>query len=219
MRKQSAIVISGLCVIAAGCGGGSKAIPPGSDGTVVFTDSLADNHNGWIDVPQTPHRNGRWDWNDVPRNGGMASPDALPAARIPAGVSVAVGVEMRDGAALRVVSCHEFGPANEFGGAYELGIDGRRALIRENTEHNPPLVLAVKNLPEPNGRHVVLEGRCVPDGKAVALTLLVNGKVIVQARSTNPLPQGVVGLHAFSRPDSPGPADLTWDHFVVRRAS
>jgi hypothetical protein len=219
MRLQIAL-IAGLCAVAAGCGGGSKSIPTGTDGAVLFSDSLADNHNGWIDVPQTPHRNGRWDWNDVPSNSAvMAAPDALVHVKLPAGVSVAVNVEMRHGAALRVISCHEYGTASTFQGAYELGIDGRRALIRELKLNNPPLVLAAKTLPVSNGRRTHLVARCIPDGGAVALTLLVDGKVVAQARAKHPLPNGVVGLHAFARPDSHGPADLTWDDFVVRRAS
>jgi hypothetical protein len=216
--RTTVVLVAGLCALVAGCGGGSKAIPTGTDGPLVFRDSLADNHNGWIDFPQTPHRNGRWDWNEVPRGGAMAAPDALPEAKVPAAVSVGVNVVMRRGAALRVVSCHEFGSATQFEGAYELGIDGRRALIRELRRNNPPHVLAAKSLPVPEGRRVRLVGRCLPDGKAVALTLLVDGKVVAQARASRPLPQGVVGLHAFARPDSRGPADLTWDDFVVRQA-
>jgi hypothetical protein len=219
MRLQIAL-ITGLCTLAASCGGSSKSIPAGADGPVVFRDSLADNHNGWIDVPQTPHRGGRWDWNDVPGNAAvMAAPDALGRMKLPAAVSVAVNVEMRRGAALRVISCHEYGTAQTFPGAYELGIDGRRALIRELKLNNPPRVLAAKTLPVPNGRRTHLVARCIPDGGAVALTLLVDGKVVVQARAKHPLPNGVVGLHAFARPDSKGPADLTWDDFVVRRAT
>src|SRR5205807_10510982 len=133
-----------------------------------------------------------------PRGGAMASPDELPQAKVPTAVSVAVNVGMRQGAALRVISCHEYGPATTFGGAYELGIDGRRALIRELKLKNPPRVLAVKPLPVANGRRVRLVARCIPDGKAVALTLLVDGKVVVQARAAHPLPAGIVGLHAFA---------------------
>jgi hypothetical protein len=43
--------------------------------------------------------------------------------------------------------------------------------------------------------------------------------VVAQARASRPLPHGVVGLHAVARPDSAGPADLTWDDFVVREAA
>jgi hypothetical protein len=220
MRLQIALV-AGLCVaVATGCGSGSKSIPTGTDGAVVFRDSLADNHNRWIDVPQTPHRNGRWDWNDVPRGSiVMAAPDALPQAKVPAAVSVEVNVEMRRGAALRVISCHEYGTASSVEGAYELGIDGRRALIRELKLNNPPRVLAAKPQPVANGRRTRLVARCIPDGNAVALTLLVDGKVVAQARAAHALPAGVVGLHAIARPDSAGPADLTWDDFVVRNAN
>jgi hypothetical protein len=218
MRPQL-VLVAGLCALATGCGSGSKSIPAGADGAVVFRDSLVDNHNGWIDFPQTPHRDGRWDWNDVPRGIVMADPDALAHAKLPAAVSVAVNVEMRHGAALRAISCHEYGTSKTVEGAYELGIDGRRALIRELKLNNPPLVLAAKSLPVANGRRVRLTARCVPDGTAEALTLLVDGKVVAQARAAHPLPAGVVGLDAVARPDSAGTADLTWDGFVVRNAA
>ncbi|HET7047449.1 MAG TPA: hypothetical protein VFI54_04190 [Solirubrobacteraceae bacterium] len=219
MRLQI-VLVAGLCALAAGCGSGSKSIPTGTDGAVVFRDSLADNHNGWIDIPQDPHRNGRWDWNDVPRNSvEMADPDALHHAKLPAAVSVGVNVEMRHGAALRVISCHEYGTPSTVEGTYELGIDGRRALIRELKLNNPPRVLAAQPLPVANGRRARLVARCVPDGDAVALSLLVDGKVVAQARAAHPLPAGIVGLHAVARPDSAGPADLTWDDFIVRNAA
>lgn len=218
MRLQI-VLVAGLCALATGCGGGSTSIPTGTDGAVVFRDSLADNHNGWLDVPQTPHRDGRWDWNDVPRGIVMADPDALHHAKLPTAVSVAVNVEMRHGAALRVISCHEYGTPSTVEGAYELGIDGRRALIRELKLNNPPRVLTAKPLPVANGRRTRLVARCIPDSSAVALTLLVDGKVVAQAREAHPLPAGNVGLHAVARPDSAGPADLTWDDFVVRNAA
>jgi hypothetical protein len=218
MRLQL-VLVAGLCVLATGCGGGSKSIPTGTDGAVIFRDSLADNHNGWLDLRVMPHRNGRWDWNDLPHGIVMAAPDAFMHMKLPAAVSVAVNVEMRHGAALRVISCHEYGTPRTVEGTYELGIDGRRALIRELKLNNPPRVLAAKSLPVANGRRVRLVARCIPDGDAVALTLLVDGKVVAQARAAHPLPAGIVGLHAVARPDSAGPADLTWDDFVVRNAT
>jgi hypothetical protein len=218
MRLQI-VLAAGLCALAVGCGDGSKSIPVGSDGAVIFRDSLADNHNGWLALRLTPHRNGRWDWNDLPHGIVMADPDALHHTKLPAAVSVAVNVEMRHGAALRAISCHEYGTPSTVEGTYELGIDGRRALIRELKLNNPPRVLAAKSLPVANGRRVRLVARCIPDGTAVALTLLVDGKVIIQARAEHPLPAGIVGLHAVARPDSAGSADLTWDDFVVRNAT
>jgi hypothetical protein len=218
--KPQIVLVAGLCALAAGCGSGSESIPTGTDGAVIFRDSLADNQNGWIDVAQTPHRNGRWDWNDVPRDTiVMASPDTFKHIKLPSAVSVGVNVEMRHGAALRVISCHEYGTPSTVEGAYELGIDGRRALIREIKLNNPPRVLAAKSLPVANGRRTRLVARCIPDGNAVALTLLVDGTVVAQARAAHALPAGIVGLHAVARPDSPGKADLTWDDFVVRRAT
>jgi hypothetical protein len=212
-------VMAGACVAAVGCGGGSDGIPAGVDGKVLFRDSLADNSNGWIDVEQTPHRDGRWEWNEIPGDGARTAPDSFLAAKVPAAVSVGVNVEMRDGAALRGLFCREHGNDQDLQGTYELGIDGRRALIREQKRNNPPRVLAANDVVIPNGKRVNLTARCIPDGKGLALTLLVDGKQVAQARDDDPPARGDVGLFAIARPDSPGPANLTWDTFVVREGA
>ena len=217
---RMALTVAAACVAGTGCGDGSTAIPAGADGPVVFQDSLADDSSGWFEHEMAPHRDGRWEWDALPAPGVKGAPDALPAARTPEAVSVAVDVTMREGAGLRAVACRQGPPAeNGFEGAYELGIDGRRALIRKIKVNEPPLVLAAKDLPVSNGKRARLVGRCLPDDEGLALTLVVDGKVVAQARDARPRPNGTAGLHAYPRPDSPGEASLTWDEFVVRKAT
>jgi hypothetical protein len=211
----AALAVAGL----AGCGGGNhKAIPQGVDGAVIFRDALDDNHNGWLDAPQAPFRGGVWVWNDVPPANVSAAPDALRAKPLPAGVAVTVRVNQRRGAALRMVSCRESGANRTHQhAAYQLGIDGRQALIRLWREvGEPPQVLARKPLAIANGRTVTLNGRCVPQGSGIALTLLVDGKVAAQSSQDKALANGDVGLHATARADTTVPPSLTWDDFAVR---
>ena len=76
----------------------------------------------------------------------MSLPDALLAKPIPAGLAISVAVEVRDGDALRVLVCREQGPRDELPTDwYELGVDGRQALIRRMAATAPPKVLARKD--------------------------------------------------------------------------
>lgn len=206
----------------AGCGGDDGkqgAIPQGLDGAVIFRDALDNNRNGWLDTPHAPFLGGVWVWNAPPTGNVSASPDKLAGRRLPPGVAVSVRVEQRRGAALRMIACRESGDngAPEHA-AYQLGIDGRQALIRLWHEiGQPPKVLAREPLATPNGKTVAISGRCVPAGHgAMALTLVVDGKVAVQARQDKALPNGDVGLHATARADTDQPPSLAWDEFVVR---
>jgi hypothetical protein len=205
---------------AAGCGGSDekRAIPQGTEGAVIFRDSLDDNGSGWLAVPQTPFRGGVYIWNDVPRGNVSSAPGKLLGKRLPPGVSVGVRVEQRQGAALRMIACRESGEdGTTHHAAYQLGVDGRQALIRLWHEKVQPKVLARRALALPNGRAVALDARCLgrSDG-AVALTLLVDGKMAVQATDDKPLPNGGVSLQATARGDTDGPPTIAWDDFVVR---
>jgi hypothetical protein len=206
----------------AGCDdddGEGDAVPQGVDGAVIFRDALDDNRNGWLDLPQTPFRGGVWVWNELPTGHVGAAPNRLRGRRLPPGVAVGVRVEQRQGAALRMIACRESGEDGTHGhSAYQLGIDGRQALIRLWHEvGQPPIVLARKPLALPNGTTVAITGRCVPAGDGVmALTLLVDGKVAVQTRHDDALPNGEVALHASARADTDRPPSLAWDDFVVR---
>ena len=118
-----------------------------------------------------------------------------------------------------MIACRESGEdGTKDHAAYQLGIDGRQALIRIWYEvGQPPKVLARKPLDQPNGKAARLTARCVPapDG-AVALTLLVDGKPAVQTTHDAALPNGAVALHAGARGDTDAPPSLAWDDFVVR---
>jgi hypothetical protein len=222
-RWPAALATLALAGTAAACGDSGKeahAIPQGADGRMIFRDAFDDNHNGWLHVPQTPFRGGLYVWNDVPQDLNVASaPDALIGKRLPPGVSVSVRVEQRQGAALRMIACRETGEdGTPHHVAYQLGVDGRQALIRLwHEQGQPPKVLARKQLALPNGGAVALNARCLAHSNgAVALTLRVDGKTAVQATDDNALPNGGVSLQAIARADTDGPPTLAWDDFVLR---
>jgi hypothetical protein len=93
------------------------------------------------------------------------------------------------------------------------------------TMAGPPRVLKAVDAPVENGRTVRITGQCVPDGKKLVLALALDGREVVRATDGKPLPaeragaHGTFGVHAYRRPDSDGPADMTWDAFTVRTAS
>lgn len=214
-----------LAGVTTGCGGGkeSAAIPQGVEGRVIFSDSLDDNHNGWLEVKQTPFRDGEYVWNGLPPDVvAESAPDALAGKRLPSGVEVRVGVEQREGAALRMVACRESGEQGTGDhAAYQLGVDGRQALIRLWHEAgSPPKVLARRPLALPNGKAVALEARCLEqsDG-SLALTLRVDGKSVLQATEDKPLPNGGVTIAATARADTDTKPTLAWNEFVVRSLS
>jgi hypothetical protein len=222
IRAAAALATLALAGTLAACGSDGKksdAVPQGVDGRVIFRDALDNNDNGWLQVPQTPFDGGLYVWKDVPTASVGSAPDALAGKRLPRSVGVGVRVEQRHGAALRTIACRESGQdGTPHHVAYELGVDGRQALIRLWHEVGQPAkVLARKSLALPNGKAVALDARCLeqPNG-AVALTLRVDGKTAVQAMEDKPLPNGDVGLHAIARADTDGPPTLAWDDFVVR---
>lgn len=209
-------IVTALTGVAPGCGSGAENLPAGADGRVVLRDALDDNRNGWIDHPAAPFRNGEWEWNDIPVDGPEVGPNTL-LGKEPEAVSVNVSVTMRQGNAFRAVTCRYESRDDRFVHGYELGIDGRRALIRKAKEGAPVRVLARHDIAVANSRKVRITGRCIPDGKALVLSLLVDGKVVTQARDDDPFPTGgTSGLAANPQPDSAGSADLAWDDFVVR---
>jgi hypothetical protein len=197
-------------------------IPQGVGGRVIFSDPLDKNRNGWLEVPQTPFRGGVYVWNDVPQGTVASAPDKLAGKPLPSSVEVGARVEQRQGAALRMVACRESGQdGTPKHAAYQLGVDGRQALIRLWHEiGQPPRILARKPLTLPNGRVVALDARCLEESSgAVALTLRIDGKTAVQAADNKPLPNGGVALDATARGDTSRPPTLAWDHFVVRSLS
>jgi hypothetical protein len=228
-RMAAALVAVSL----AGCGGGGgddagkrQAVQLGG---VLYRDALADNDGGWLVVDKKAFFDGgHYEWRDLPTDAtASAAADDLLAMDIPQGVAVSAAVEMREGAALRAVACRELGPrddqAHEW---YDLGIDGRQALIRRGSLTAPPKVLARTKASVPNGRRVRLTGVCVPDRDGgLVLVLRVDGREVARARDPKPLPAARDGLvatpsiRATRRPDSPGRASLVWSDFELRSAT
>jgi hypothetical protein len=213
----------------AGCGGGSAAKPQRvTEGAVVYRDRLDDNGGGWLLVDKLVRfRDGVYEWQKVPRGGASASSDVMLGKPIPAGLAVSVVTELREGAALRVVTCRETGPREappqEW---YELGIDGRRGLIRRMRSSGAPKVLAAVERSAARGRRVRLTGVCVPDADGgLLLVLRADGHEVARATDRKPVPAvknglaGNPGIRAYERPDTSGAVTLVWDDFEVRRAS
>jgi hypothetical protein len=216
--------------LAGGCGGGKADAPPAvREGAVIYRDALRDNRGGWfVEKGQMSFQGDRYLWRDIPTGvSPSAGPDALLERQIPTGLSVSVGVEVDKGAALRVIDCRELGPRDKpVQDWYELGIDGRQALIRRMAADAPPRVLARRALDTPSGKRVRLTGQCVPDAHGrLVLVLEVDGRQVARASDAEPLPaardgiDGTLGIRAYARPDSPGPASIAWQDFEVRTAT
>jgi hypothetical protein len=217
---------------AAGCGGDDSTAGKDravQEGAVVYRDALSDNRGGWLldRVHGVTFAGGRYQWRGIPVGKNPTSvADALLSVNLPEGLAVSAAVSMRDGAALRVISCRELGsPGKQPDQWYEFGIDGRQALIRRMAAGAAPKVLARTAMGIPNGRRVRLDAQCVPDGDGgLVLALRVDGREVARALDPKPVPPArgfllaVPGIRAYPRPDSPGPATLAWDHFEVRRA-
>jgi hypothetical protein len=232
-RRLVATVAAAAAVAPVACGGTDEepAAPAVvREGAVVYRDALDDNHGGWFLVDDAlAFRGGVYDWSRMPRDARVAAlPDAIVGKALPPGVAVSVRSTMREGAALRGVSCRELGPAAqpEPDDWYELGIDGRRAMVRRMQRRSAPKVLAAASVPVPNGRAVRLTAQCVPDEDGgLVLALRLDGREVVRARDADPLPAargtivGLPGIFAYQRPDNHGPASLAWDDFVLRRAT
>jgi len=230
MRRTTILLLA--ATVATGCGGSAdKAAkaPAVREGEVVYRDALRDNHGGWVLLKdQMSFQDGRYRWRDIPVGvSPSAGPDELLKQPIPEGLSVSVAVQVDKGAALRVIDCRELGPQDEPVQAwYELGIDGRQALIRRMAAGAPPKVLARRKLETPNGRQVRLTGQCVPDThNGLVLALKVDGRQVARARDAKPLPaargglDGMTSIRAYARPDSPRPASVAWQDFEVRAAT
>jgi hypothetical protein len=228
--RRTPILLGLAATLAAGCGGGSSDKPAAvREGAVLYRDALRDNHGGWFeDKPHMTFAGGSYQWRDIPNGISPSSlPDDLLKQPIPKGLAVSVDVAVDKGEALRVVDCRELGPADQPPQDwYELGVDGRQALIRRMTRGGPPKVLARQDLSIADGRRVKLTAQCVPDAKGgLVLALAVDGKPVVRSRDAKPLPAvrdglaGTPALRAYQRPDSPGPATVVWQDFEVRSAS
>ena len=229
-RRMAAV--GAVCALA-GCGGGDDGgtakVANVKEGAVVYRDALKNNDGGWfVEDGKMDFEGGRYQWRDLPPGvRPAAAPDKLLSQHIPEGLTVSASVEVSDGAALRVLTCREVGPRDEEAKAwYELGIDGRQALIRRMSISAPPKVLARVEKPVPNGRVVRLSGQCVPDADGgLVLALQIDGERVVQARDAKPLPavqdgvEASAAIRAYARPDTPQPADLAWTDFQVRAAT
>jgi hypothetical protein len=229
MRK-STIPLLVATALAAGCGGSDAQDAKVKEGAVVFQDALKDNSSGWLldEEHGIVFSGGRYHWRAIPEGISPAAlPDELLSKQIPKGVSVSVATESSGGDALRVVACRELGPADQPAQDwYELGVDGKQALIRRMSANRQPRVLARKQLTVPNGARVRLTGQCVPDADGgLVLALKVDDREVARAHEADPLPAargGVPGLpaiRAYTRPDSPKPATVIWDAFELRSAS
>src|SRR3954451_4503124 len=187
MRRtpMSVLVIAAL---AAGCGGDDNAgkAPAVRDGAGVYRDALRDNHGGWV-LDKEKHFtfvDGAYQWRNIAGNNSpVVLPDKLLEHPIPQGLAVSVDVQVAKGEALRVVDCRELGPADgQPTDWYELGVDGRQAIIRRIAKGAPPKVLARNGLSIPTGRRVRLTAHCVPDAKGnLVLALKVDGKPVGSA--------------------------------------
>jgi hypothetical protein len=231
-RFRLVVALGAVCAVA-GCGGGgdggASQVKKVQEGAVVYSDALKDNHGGWfVEDGKMDFEGGRYLWHDLPPGINPASaPDKLLEQHIPEGVAVSASVEVSDGAALRVLSCREVGPRDQEPQAwYELGVDGRQALIRRMSVSAPPKVLARADRSVPNGKAVRLTGQCVPDTKGgLVLALRLDGKQVLQARDGKPLPavkdgvEATPAIRAYARPDTPKPANLAWTEFEVRSAT
>lgn len=230
MRTTTISFLIATAALVAGCGGGTGDDAKVQEGAVVYRDALKDNHASWLvdEEHGLVFDGGRYQWRAIPvGKTPVALPDELLSKRIPKGLAVSVAVEVSRGAALRAIACREIGPRSEPPQAwYELGVDGRQALIRRMSATTAPKVLAHVKNQVPNGKRVRLTGQCVPDADGgLVLALRVDGKEVVRTRDGKPLPaaQGGVeatpSIRAYTRPDSPGPATVIWDGFELRSAS
>ena len=236
MRQSRVLILAALgaaCAVA-GCGGGgdggaSKATTV-KEGAVVYSDALKDNQGGWlVDEPhKIAFQGGRYQWFDLPPGVQPSSgSDKLISQNIPAGLTASANVTVEQGAALRVLTCREVGPRDQPPQAwYELGVDGRQALIRRMSASAPPKILARAEKSVPNGKPVRLSAQCVPDKQGgLMLALRLDGKEVAHARDASPLPavqdglQATPGIRAYARPDTPRPADLAWTDYEVRSAT
>ena len=133
---------------------------------------------------------------------------------------------MRDGAALRALVCREQGPRDELPTDwYELGVDGRQALIRRMAASAPPKVLAREKVAVPNGKRVRLTAECVPDGDGglvLALRRRQGGRARPR-RQAAPRVDRRARRHAepprVPAPRQPSPRRAVWDDFEVREAT
>jgi len=226
----SCLTVLAAACLAGGCGGSKSSDAKVTQGAVVYRDALDDNHGNWFTNGQMRFDRGLYLWQ-APAAGENKSPVSLPDALlskpIPAGLAISATVEVQDGDALRVLACREQGPRDaEPTEWYELGIDGRQALIRRMAATGPPKVLAREKVAVPNGKRVRLTGQCVPDGdRGLVLALQVDGNEVVRARDSKPLPASPGGLdatpsiRAYTRPDSKIAAAIAWDDFEVRKAT
>jgi hypothetical protein len=237
-KERDMPTVKAVCiavVLAAGVAGGcgddddraataKQAIRPGD---VFFQDALDDNVNGWFEVDKLVYfEGGKYVWKQIPdgQGGGSGSERANEDAPDES-VSISVDTNVTRGAALRAVTCRELGTPEELQDWYELGIDGRRAMIRRMTMNGPPNVLKAVDAPVANGRDVRITGQCVPDGDKLVLALALDGREVARVTDDKPLPaerggfRGTFGIHAYRRPDSQGPAEMTWDAFEARTAS
>jgi hypothetical protein len=229
MRK-STIPFLLATALAAGCGGGKTEDAKVREGAVVFRDALKDNSAGWLldEEHGMVFTGGRYQWRAIPAGISPAAlPDDLLSKPIPKGVSVSVATQVSNGDALRVVDCRELGPSDQPPEDwYELGVDGKQALIRRMNAKRQPKLLARKPLAIPNGQRVRMTGQCVPDADGgLVLALKVNGREVARAHESEPLPAarggipGMPGIRAYTRPDSPTPATIIWDGFELRSAT
>lgn len=213
--------------LGAGCGSSGKdekaaGATTVKEGALILKDAFDDNHNGWLTVKRlVTIKGGEYAWLEAPASGGDSLPDTLLKAKLPAGVAASVAAEQTAGAGLRGMACREIGAADRTDW-YELGIDGRRALIRRMKAAQPPKVLASADMPVANGKRVRLTVHCVPDGgDGLLLALLVDGKQAVSTHDAKPITgkPGTVSVFEYLRPDSKGPANMVWDDFELREAS
>ena len=145
-------------------------------------------------------------------------PTATPTPMLPETVLVAVTakVEQVTGSGEYGVYCHADDDDDTY---YEFGLDtAGNARIRRISNGSGGTLTKPANAGELKGP-VRIEAACEQRGKAMRLTLWVNGDKIVEADDPNGLANGPVGLFARAPKDSESLLKTTWDDFELRGAA
>ncbi|WP_049569995.1 serine/threonine-protein kinase [Nonomuraea sp. SBT364] len=146
---------------------------------------------------------------------GTPEPSATPTPMMPETVLIAVSAEVKQvtGSGEYGLYCH----AAEDGTYYEFGLDTTgHARIRRIWDGSGG-TLAQGEAGTLEGK-VRIEAACEQTGKAVRLSMWVNGDRVAQADDPNGIGNGTVGLFARIPKDSESLLKTTWDDFELRGA-
>lgn len=174
--------------------------------------------DGTYGLDAGPYREERWAQAAIPflTKTPTASPDpsATPKPMLPETVVVAVTAEVREvsGSGEYGVYCH----AADDDSYYEFGLDtSGNARIRRIQGGAGGTMSQPAQLGELKGK-VRIEAACEQNGKAVRLTMWVNGSKAVSADDPNGIGNGSVGLFARTPKDDKSVLKMTYDDFELR---